>query len=139
MNPQFKAHGEFKIHVDGHLLVSEVTGPWNKELVEDWATDAFNKLQAAPPTRALVGITIIRTSILCTPEALDALARSVRYGANHLGCIGNCIVASDDVEARSLLEPIYSRLYIGVTPHRFFRDFDSAKAWAAELLAAKGF
>ncbi|PWF54940.1 hypothetical protein [Massilia glaciei] len=139
MNPQFQAHGEFKTHVDGHLIVSEVAGPWNKELVEDWAADAFNQLKAAPPAGALVGITIIRGSILCTPEALDALARAVRYGANHLDCIGNCIVAADDVEARSLLEPIYARLYIGVTPYRFFRDFDTARQWAFALLAEKGF
>lgn len=138
MATRFTPHGEFKAYVDGRIIVSEVTGPWNRELVLTWANEMFvygKQLSASGP---YVGIAVIRESMLCPPDALDALRNAISYGTKKLGCVGNILVAAADVEGRKLLLPSYEKLYDDATPHRIYYDFDKARAWALELLAARG-
>jgi hypothetical protein len=139
MTASFRAHGEFKTRVDGRILISEVRGPWNKELIEIWAADMYPYAKELNLTGPHVGIAIVSGSLLCPPDALEALRRAIHYGASRLNSIGNIIVAAADVEGRSLMMPTFARMYDGATPHRYFYEFAPAREWALELLAAKGF
>jgi hypothetical protein len=131
----FRAHGKFLSRVEGRLMISDVTGPWNKELVEQWA------LGANPVARQLgvhVGIAVIHGSMLCTPEALLVLRQAARHAATALACVAHVIVADKSVDGRDLVEPSFIRAYDGVLPLAIFYTLDDARVWSLARLAEHG-
>lgn len=135
MAPRFRAHGEFSTRVEGRLVISEVTGPWNIELVRECTAELHAMALPLAASGPHVGVAVIHGSILCPPDAFALLAGSIRYAARRLGCIGNCIVAGPQVEGRDLMQAQYAQIYVGLTPYGRFDDLDSARAWAFDLLA----
>ena len=129
----FRAHGQFSTRVDGRLIISDVTGPWNKELVEEWA------LASQPVALGVgrhVGIAVIHGSMLCTPEALQVLRRSAAYAARVLDCVAHVIVADKTVEGRDFVEPSFFKAYQDVLPLAMFYTLAEARAWSEALLDA---
>jgi hypothetical protein len=136
MNSAFRPHGRFATHVEGQLMVSEITGPWNKELVEYWGLRCFPEAQRLSANGPYVGIALIRESMLCPQDAMESLRRIVRYSATRLHCIAHVIVADASVDGRDFLEPVFARVYEGLVAHAIFYTLDEAKAWSLALLAA---
>lgn len=139
MTRGFSQHGDFTARVEGRLIISEVTGPWNLELVRSWGRVVDPLARELSATGPHVGIAVLHGSVMCPPDAFALMREMIAYGIAHLGLVGNCLVADATVEGASLLEPMYANFYDPGTPHRFFSDLDECKAWASELLAAKGF
>lgn len=138
MAPRFRAHGEFSTRVEGRLVISEVTGPWNIELVRACMAELHAKALPLAATGPHVGVGIVHGSILCPPDAFALLASAIGYAARRLNCIGNCIVAGPEVEGRALMQAQYAHIYAGLTPYCRFDELGSARLWALELLAAHG-
>jgi len=138
MNSAYRPHGRFATHVEGRLMVTEVTGPWNKELVEYWAQQRYPAAKALGEAGPYVGIAVIHDSMLCPADALEALARVVRYSAARLHCIAHVIVADASVDGRNFLEPVFARIYQGVVDHAIFYTVDEARAWSLALLRQHG-
>ena len=116
-------------------MISDVTGPWNKELVEQWAL-ASNPM--AKRVGAHIGIAVIHESMLSTPDALLVLQRAAEHAARSLGCIAHVIVADKTVEGRDFVEPSFVRIYDGVLPLAIFYTLDEARAWSLARLAEQG-
>ncbi len=135
MNPTFRPHGSFGIRVDGRLMMTEVTGPWNRELVDDWAAHCFEPARALSAAGPYVGITIIHQSMLCPPDALEALRKIGEYSTTRLGCVAHVIVADRSVEGRNLMESTFAKLFAGVAEHRMFNELEPALAWSRAFLA----
>ncbi len=117
-------------------MIADVTGPWNKELVEQWA------LASNPVARKLgphVGIAVIHGSMLCTPDALLVLRRAAQHAAGALACMAHVIVAGKEVEGRDFVESSFIRAYEGVLPLAIFYDLDAARVWSLEMLAQNGY
>ena len=134
MSGKFRMHGDFNCYFEGQVLVTEVTGPWNRELIEAWAEASYPMALAASKRGAYIGIAVIRRSMLCPPDALDALRQKVRYASKYLNCICNVVVAARDVEGRDFVEPNFVQIYENVVPYRFFYELDEAMAWSQALL-----
>lgn len=139
MNTAFRPHGKFTTHVEGRLIVSEVTGPWNKELVEFWGARCLPDAKALGASGPWVGIAVIRESMLCPPSAIDSLRRIAQYSGAKLNCLAHVIVADASVDGRDFLEPAFARIYEGAVEHAIFYTFDEARAWSLALLRSKGF
>ena len=139
MVTRFQPHGEFTTTVDGRLIVSDVLGPWNRELVDKWAAEIYVLVTQMRLSGPHVGLAVLRGSMLCTPDALVAMEQALRYGTAKGGCIGNAVAIDAGVEGRALMLATFDKLYDERAPHRFFYDFDSARAWALSLLAAQGY
>lgn len=135
----FRPHGEYKLRLEGRVLISELVGPWNLELVDNWMKAAHPMVKELAATGPHVHMTIVTGSLLCPPDALDRLAAVIVYTTAKMQCIGNPVVAAANVEGRALFEPMYARIYDGSPPRGLFLDYESAKAWSLALLAAKGF
>ncbi len=135
----FRPHGEFKLRLEGRVLVSELAGPWNLELVDTWMKAAHPFVKQLAATGPHVHMTIVTGSLLCPPDALDRLAAVIVYTTAKMQCVGNPVVAADNVEGRALFEPMYARIYDGSPPRGLFLDYDSAMAWSLERLAEKGY
>jgi hypothetical protein len=139
MAAAFQAHGQFTARLDGRILVSDVTGPWNREAVLTWVGCVHGMAKALAASGPHVGLAVVRGSLLCPPDALAAMRDALAYATAKLQCVGNGIVADDSVEGRELLRGVYAQIYAGSAPHRFFHEYESAKLWALQLLAQRGF
>lgn len=117
-------------------MISEITGPWNKELVEYWALHCYPQAKLLSDAGPYVGIAVIRESMLCPPDAMEALRKVVFLSTTKLHCIAHVIVADASVDGRDFLEPVFARIYAGVVEHAIFYDIDAARAWSLALLAA---
>lgn len=135
----FRPHGDYKLRLEGRVLVSELVGPWNLELVNTWMKAAHPMVKELAATGPHVHMTIVTGSLLCPPEALDRLAEVIVYTTAKMQCIGNPVVAAANVEGRALFEPMYARIYDGSPPRGLFLDYETAMEWSLKLLAAKGF
>ena len=135
MPSPFLPHGKYVSHVEGRLLVSEVTGPWNRELVDNWGLDCYPLAQALSAEGPYVGIAIIRESMLCPPDAMESLRKVAHLSATRLQCLAHLIVADASVEGRDFLESTFVRLYEGVIAHRMFHTLEQARTWSLALLA----
>lgn len=135
MNTTYRAHGTFTIRVDGPIIISDVVGPWNKELVEAWGLQVYpiaKELAVAGPN---AGIAIVHESMMCPPDALASLKLLVQYSATKMNCVSHVIVASRGTAGRDLLEATFARVYEGIIPYRLFDNFDDALAWTKEQIA----
>lgn len=125
----FPPHGSFSLHNDGSIVVSHVRGPWNEELVVEWAKAVRPFSIEMQKTGAWGGIAVISGSMLATPAAMRALEQVVDYGVKNLGCIFQVIVAAPDVEGRGLVENAFQRIYEGRCLWAFFDDLENAMVW----------
>lgn len=119
-------------------MLSDITGPWNKELVQYWGQRCYPAAKALSEQGPYIGIAIIHESMLCPPDALEALAHIVRLSATKLRCIAHVIVADAKVDGRDFLEPAFARIYEGVVAHRIFYSLDDARDWSLAYLKQYG-
>jgi hypothetical protein len=136
---KFTPHGEYKLRLEGRILVSELVGPWNLELVDTWMKAAHPIVKQLAATGPHVHMTIVTGSLLCTPESLDRLAQVIVYTTAKMRCVGNPVVAAANVEGRALFELMYARIYDGSPPRGLFYDYASAREWSMAILAEHGF
>lgn len=127
----FRPHGHFSVRVEGQILLTEVTGPWNLELVEYWATQALGLAQGFRKDFPYVAVTIIHDSMLCPLDALERVAQGVAYARQNLACVGHCIVVAPDVDGREIVRNAYQRIGLGL----FFADLEQALHWASQCLS----
>lgn len=129
----FRPHGKFKIWTEGALLLTEVVGPWNRELVLQWQKQAIVVAKELGQRAPYVGVTIVRESILCPADAMEAIGQSTSYALARLNCLANVIVAEPDVVGRDVVQFAYEKINV----HHYFDDVEVAKNWALALLAER--
>ncbi|MFZ6800700.1 hypothetical protein [Undibacterium sp. Di24W] len=130
MNFVFRPHGRFKVWTEGQLLLTEVTGPWNRELIDYWAQQARDLVVVFSTERPYVAITTVYESILCPADAIERIEQAVQHSRTNLPCLANVIVVAKDVDGRDIVKRTYQRIGL----EHIFEDFDSAKAWAEHIL-----
>jgi hypothetical protein len=135
MNPVFRSHGRFRSTVEGQILVTYVTGPWNRELIKEWMREMGPVALEVSTKGPYVGIAVIDESMLCPPDAMELLGQSVKYASEKLRCLANLVVAAPGVEGRRFVEPNYVRIYEGVTQYGFFDTLEEARLRAWEILS----
>jgi hypothetical protein len=133
---KFKPHGKADFRVEGQLILIELEGPWNAELVEQ-IHERVVELKATLIANGKWGLLIIiSNSLLCPLETIDTIKRTVLEDAEQNGHAAVGLVAARSVEGRGLLEAWYCKLYDGICPVAFFETLDEAKRWIAPYLVA---
>lgn len=134
MNSIFPPHGELAFYRDGRILVANVRGPWNLELVYRWANEIRPHARELALTGVWACICIIEVSILSTPEAMQVLQKVVEGGVKNFQFGGQAIVATNTVSGRGFVEDSFRHMYQGLCPFEFFEDYQRAKCWLAKLV-----
>ncbi|MCU6435571.1 hypothetical protein LPB67_17470 [Undibacterium sp. Jales W-56] len=127
-----RSHGSFEIYTDGQVLVSEVTGPWNTELVVDWLGAVLPMIQELAFQGPWGTVAIIKNSLLCPKEALQLLTDRARIAVDQYRMVGSVYVAAPDVDGRHFIEPVYAKFYQGICPIQFFDRYPDALAWVRQ-------
>jgi hypothetical protein len=125
----FRPHGTFKVCLEGQILVQEVEGPWNLEMVEVWAaslTPFALQLEAAGHWAALV---VYHGSLLTSPEAIQRMRQVITYSTQSYSEVACAVAANPEVEGYCLGAGIWAPVYEGLAPFQFFDDPAPAKRW----------
>jgi hypothetical protein len=125
----FSPHGTFRIRLEGQILVQEVSGPWNLEMVKVWAASLLpyaHQLESQGPWAALV---VFEGSLLTSPDALQRMRQVVAYSTQNFREVACAAAAGPEVEGYSLAPRIWAPVYDGLTPFQFFADPQVAKDW----------
>lgn len=130
MAPLFPPHGKYSLYRDGQVLVTEVVGPWNLELVQEWARSAIPFSIEMQEEGPWAGIAIMSESMLATPDAMAALRKVVAASVEQFNCIAHIVVAAPGVAGKGVVEPAFEKVYEGLCLSGFFDDYESAKKWA---------
>jgi ribosomal protein S28E/S33 len=131
MNSNFPPHGELAFYRDGRILVANVRGPWNLELIYRWAEDISPHASELAQGGVWGSICIIEVSILSTPDAMRALQKTVEGGVKNFQFGAQAIVAASGVAGRGFVENSFRHLYHDLCPFEFFEDYASAKLWVS--------
>jgi hypothetical protein len=117
----FSPHGTFRIRLEGQILVQEVSGPWNLEMVKVWAASLLpyaHQLESQGPWAALT-----------SPDALQRMRQVVASSTQNFREVACAAAAGPEVEGYSLAPRIWAPVYDGLTPFQFFADPQVAKDW----------
>ena len=134
MAPLFPSHGKYSLHRDGQVLVTEVVGPWNLELVQEWARSAIPFSIEMQEEGPWAGIAIMSESMLATPDAMAALRKVVAASVEQFNCIAHIVVAAPGVAGKGVVEGAFQKVYEGLCLSGFFDDYSSAKDWAIQQI-----
>jgi len=132
---EFSKHGAFTLSVDGRLLVVEVEGPWNLELIRSYGEETGPIAEAMARTGPWVLISIAKRSALFTPEAIEALRQTAITHVRRMGRIATVYVVDPTVEGYHLVDAIFESVYRGVCEVAVFETRAEAEAWAYEQLS----
>jgi hypothetical protein len=125
----FKLHGTFSVRLEGQILIQDVDGPWNEEMVQIWAPALLpyaQKLDAQGPWAALV---VFHGSLLTSPPAIQRMRRAIAYSTQTFGVVAHAAAADAALEGYSFAAPILRPIYEGLTPFECFTSAPDALAW----------
>ena len=131
---RFSQHGTFSNRTEGQLLISEVEGPWNIELVSNWTKDSTPHALSLSQRGPWIFVVVIHGSMLCPLDALAEMRRIVQYAAGHLGVIANLLVADPSTEGYDFMNLQYAKIYSDLNYYQRFTGLEEAKSFAQGML-----
>lgn len=130
MHPQYSIHGTSDVTIDGPLLISDVTGPFNLQLVIDWSQKLFPIAQQFKLGGAAAAITVFHRSCLTPPDALQFLRKSLQYAATRQNFKAFALVIDRSVEGAAIADVLYREPYGAFAHYALFTELEPAKQWA---------
>ena len=133
---EFKPHGSFGLHRDAQVIVIEATGPWNLELIQQYAHDVLPVIKEISADGPWGAIVIVKNSVLFTTEAAVALREAGFRSAKSSGRVAVSYVITAEVEGAAFAPTIIKHIYEGLNPWAIFTDIGAAMAWTRAQIAA---
>ena len=137
----FRPHGHIDVWREPPFVRLDAVGPFNVELLARYAADMDAVYRAAAADGPYVSLVRVTHSILMSPDALQALAASVKkVHAAGYGSVGVAYIVAADVEGRDVMLPRFEKkVYTPAsTPMMLFDDEAPARTWAlAHLTQAR--
>lgn len=133
----FRAHGTTRHEVLGSVIHAVVVGPWNVELIQEYAAQLAPTVEVLRQRGPWAMIVEIQGACLCPLEAVDAIRQGVlRHAA--AGRICTAYVIAPDVEGVGVTDPIWHAIYADVMPFEIFETLDAALPWVQAHLDRAG-
>lgn len=132
----FRPHGSVEMWKDGSVVHLIAEGPFNLETVHGVGRAMKELFATQPPQGRFVDILEMRTSIMASMEVMTAFGRFLaEMSSAKTAPLAVAYVVAPEVEGRSLMLPIFARVY-AEHGRRFaaFETMAEARAWALEQL-----
>jgi len=143
MTPQWpassrKMHGRFDLAVDGRVLISRTSGPWNLECVLAYHDETNRKVQSLAGSPWVV-LALVGGEPIHTPESMAEIVTTIRDHRMLGRCATALVFVDVDVDARNLMKLMLSPMYVQAHEPCWFADDEAtALAWLKVQLAAAG-
>jgi hypothetical protein len=139
---RFRPHGRVEFSTLGNILISEVIGPFNAELVNAVADTGVDQFQEFTRRGKWGDIIIFSGSAMASQEALAALTRNVSRNVNSGShASATALVLAPDVEGAALMASHLMKCFIDggyatlAIPISLFERYDEALSWIQSTLA----
>jgi len=130
----FSIHGEVAFTRQGQILVTDVQGPWNAELIELYKAQmkpyVAEMAQAGPWGLILV----LHNEAACPLDAIEGIRRGVIEQAKNWRRVCTSYVIAPDVLGYRAMDPVWRNIYRDVIPCEIFERREDALAWTLAQL-----
>lgn len=130
----FAVHGDVKVAIKGQIIIAQVHGPWNIELIQLYR-DLISPLIAQVSAKGLWGLIVqVTGSVVCPPDALALIQQGAN--ADILASKRCCTsyVIHPDTEGYNLMLPIWFDIYRDKNPFEIFATIEAASEWVLQKL-----
>jgi len=133
----FAAHGHIDFSVEGNVIVSVVSGPFNLEAIQALAKARRAVAEQWTYAGRRGAIAVFNNSILMSPEALTAYEDGLRsHFSKPSLTVALAWVVGTEVEGRELMLKHFERIFAGVSIEwKAFEDLESARTWIQEKVS----
>jgi hypothetical protein len=126
---KFKPHGKASCTLDGQLILLDLEGPWNAELMLQIQHDV-DSLKASLPTNKKWGLlVIVSNSLLCSFDTIEIIKNVVKEDQRHHGHAVIGFVVDPVVEGCGIVDVIFRKIYENICPIEFFETMSEARSW----------
>ena len=133
----FRPHGRIEFWAEGSVIHIQAEGPFNREAVQAVGLAMRDLFKTMPASPRFADMLEFSGSLLATPDALAAFGDFLRaMSAAKTAPIAVAYVVAPEVEGRSVMLPIFTRLY--AEHGREFCAFETvaeAEGWLRERLS----
>jgi lysine/ornithine N-monooxygenase len=131
----FRSHGQFEVSIEGGVIISDVTGPFNAEIIREYASAMEEAIAvvASSGTATFAILATVRGASVFIPEAEQRFIELTKHRRER-GLRAVAIIY-DNVEAESLVRQQYERIYrASDVAYRDFASRHDARQWCESFL-----
>jgi len=126
---KFASHGQFKISLDGNIVIIEAEGPWNGEFFVNMhrsLAEQVGKLN----TDNYALLVVLKGEAVATFDSIEVHNKYVRAGNTKA-----IAISLECCETPSIAKALFQRVYEeNNLPHQFFSESASAKEWVLKFI-----
>ena len=135
----FIAHGSLELREEGQILIAEIGGPWNNELIDQYR-ERMTEHVPALAMRGAWGLVIeIYGTASCPPNAIESIRAGVREHAEKWNRISTAYVIAPNVAGYRILDSVWQGIYERIMPFSIFDKRDDALRWTRSILVQHQF
>jgi len=134
----FPAHGSASFRIEGRLLLADIDGPWNLELIQQYHHGMRPLIEQLAKDGPWALVIVIHRAAACPPDALELIRQGAIAQSQTSRRVGAAYVIAPEVPGYRVMDRFWRRIYAGVHPFEIFEALDAATAWASEKVAAAG-
>ena len=132
-NKKSLIHGQFEVTINGQILISHTSGPFNLECIHAYREHLDLMVQSLAGQRWAM-LAVAEGAPLHTPESLAEMVRTIVH-QRKLGRCATAIVIGD-VEGLNIVKSMLSGMYAQANePHIYAADEASATIWLNAQIA----
>lgn len=111
-NSRFSAHGRVRVDLRDNVIIYDVAGPFNLELIKAFAKTLGQLLKDWRPNGPFASLTFWHESLMATPDALAAYREVLRRNRDFYPKeVINVWCVPPTIEGRLIMEPVWLALY----------------------------
>ncbi len=129
----FPVHGESTVTHTGQIVLAEVEGPWNLELIRLYRKQMAAVIPAVEKQGAWVLVVRLHRTAICPMDAIDLIRQGIAQDADSHR-VATCYVMTPQLEGYLIMKPVWRKLYEGLMPFEVFESLEDAQQWAEQML-----
>lgn len=130
----FSVHGAVSFAQQGQILIADIQGPWNMELIELYKEKAAPYVQELSAKGAWGLIIDIRNEASCPQDAVEGIRRGVIEQAANWHRVCTAYVIAPDVVGYHIMDRVWRGVYKDIIPFDIFEKREQALAWVGQIL-----
>ncbi|KAF7597876.1 MAG: hypothetical protein CGU28_16015 [Candidatus Dactylopiibacterium carminicum] len=131
---KFRAHGSASYQQEGQVLIAEIVGPWNLELIHSYRKAASERIPALAANGPWALIIVLRGAAICPQDAIDSIRAGAIEHVLRWQRICTAYVIGSEVEGYKVMDRVWHSIYAGVMPFAIFESNDEALHWVQQRL-----